>query len=92
MAPTVYDRPATLTLLADGQWPQQVFGLDRHRAVTELTALVRGITPTREDIAAAALTDNTRAQRKVTAYRTGRDALNGLYYGEHHIHGDLPTL
>lgn len=79
-APAIFDRATTLTALANGDSPESVFGPDRERAITELVALIGGITPTRDDVVVAALTADRATARKVNAYRTGLAHLHDAYY------------
>ena len=73
------DRKQVLAAFADGVYIKQVFGPDRPLVAQSIAGHVRGIMPTKAEVTRAAYGYGN--ERRVNAYRNGREYLLSAYYG-----------
>ena len=83
------DRLQTLTAFAEGHYIEPVFGPTRPLVAASLVGHVRGIMPTKADVIRNAFGEGE--DRRVRAYRNGREYLLTAYYG-YVDDVDLPSL
>ena len=83
------DRRQVLAAFAEGHYVEQVFGPDRPFVAASLVAHVQGIMPSDADVIRNAYADED--DRRIRAYRNGREYLRTAYYGYAGV-DELPSV
>lgn len=88
----IYDRKTLLGQLADGEWPEAVYGPARPEAAQEVAGYLAGIRLTDDELTLHALANTYTLERRYRAYRAGVQFLHYAYYSYGLVtgpHGDL---
>lgn len=83
----IYDRRTVLAQLADGETPEQVFGLAREEAAQELKGYLAGIRLDGDEKMHLALAPTRMLERRHRAYRAGVRFLYEAYYSYNLVTG-----
>ena len=86
------DRSSLLTQLANGDVPDVVYGPNRECVASRISAILSGIIPTDSELALAAYGMSASCERKIAAYRRGREHLVSGYYEYSWVTDSLPAL
>jgi hypothetical protein len=74
------DRRKTLACLADGGWPESVFGPERASVARQITGFIRGVQLDKEELLTHALRPTRQLERRYAAYRNGVRYLREAYW------------
>lgn len=83
----IYDRKPLLGQLADGVWPEAMYGLARSEAAHEVAGYLAGIRLDDSEVFHHAMANTYMLERRYRAYRAGVRFLHEAYYSYNLVTG-----